>query len=154
MKDYSLKINGYNYDVRIDNINETSTLAHVVVNGTPYEVEIVGAKAPVAGKPQIAPAPTASNSAQVTPQTAVKSAPAAAPAVAAGGSTVKSPLPGTVMAVKVAVGDAVKAGQTLMVLEAMKMENNIDADRDGTVSQILVQQGATVQEGDNLIVIG
>ena len=58
------------------------------------------------------------------------------------------------MAVKVAVGDTVKAGQTLMVLEAMKMENNIDADRDGTVSQILVQQGSTVQEGDNLIVIG
>ena len=58
------------------------------------------------------------------------------------------------MAVKVAVGDAVKAGQTLMVLEAMKMENNIDADRDGTVTQIMVQQGATVQEGDNLIVIG
>ena len=152
MKDYSLKINGYNYDVRIDNVNETSTLAHVVVNGTPYEVEILGAKAPVAGKPQIAPAPATANSAQVTPATAVKSAPAA-PAPVAGGSTIKSPLPGTVMAVKVAVGDTVKAGQTLMVLEAMKMENNIDADRDGTVTQILVQSGATVQEGDNLIVI-
>lgn len=151
MKDYSLKINGYNYDVRIDNINETSTLAHVVVNGTPYEVEILGAKAPVAGKPHIAPAPVSGNAPAVAPA-AVKQAPAAAPAT--DGSTVKSPLPGTVMAVKVAVGDAVKAGQTLMVLEAMKMENNIDADRDGTVTQIMVQQGATVQEGDNLIVIG
>ena len=56
--------------------------------------------------------------------------------------------------VKVAVGDTVAAGQTLVVLEAMKMENNIDADRAGVVKQILVQQGATVMEGDVLIVIG
>ena len=57
------------------------------------------------------------------------------------------------VAVKVAVGDSVTAGQTLVVLEAMKMENNIDADRSGVVKQIFVQQGATVMEGDNLIVI-
>ena len=66
----------------------------------------------------------------------------------------KCPLPGTVLSVKVAVGDTVAAGQTLVVLEAMKMENNIDADRAGVVKQILVQQGATVMEGDVLIVIG
>ncbi|MCM1151696.1 MAG: acetyl-CoA carboxylase biotin carboxyl carrier protein subunit, partial [Alistipes senegalensis] len=77
---------------------------------------------------------------------------AAAPAAAAGGA-VKCPLPGTVLAVRVAVGDRVSAGQTLVVLEAMKMENNIDADRAGVVKQILVQQGATVMEGDNLIII-
>ncbi len=65
----------------------------------------------------------------------------------------KCPLPGTVLGVKVAVGDTVTAGQTLLVLEAMKMENNIDADRGGVVKEILVQQGATVMEGDNLIVI-
>ncbi len=57
------------------------------------------------------------------------------------------------LAIKVAVGDSVTAGQTLVVLEAMKMENNIDADRSGVVKQIFVQQGATVMEGDNLIVI-
>ena len=65
----------------------------------------------------------------------------------------KSPLPGTVLAVKVNVGDRVTTGQTLVVLEAMKMENNIDADRGGVVKEISVQQGATVMEGDNLIVI-
>ena len=57
------------------------------------------------------------------------------------------------MAIKVAVGDTVAVGQTLLVLEAMKMENNIDSDRAGVVKQICVQQGATVMEGDNLIVI-
>ena len=69
------------------------------------------------------------------------------------GDAVKCPLPGTVLSVKVAVGDTVSRGQTLVVLEAMKMENNIDADRAGVVKQVLVQQGATVMEGDNLIVI-
>ena len=63
------------------------------------------------------------------------------------------PLPGTVLSVKVAVGDTISQGQTLVVLEAMKMENNIDADRGGVVKQILVQQGATVMEGDTLLVI-
>ena len=57
------------------------------------------------------------------------------------------------LSVKVAVGDTVSRGQTLVILEAMKMENNIDADREGRVKEILVQQGATVMEGDNLIVI-
>ncbi|MDE6876646.1 MAG: acetyl-CoA carboxylase biotin carboxyl carrier protein subunit, partial [Alistipes sp.] len=62
--------------------------------------------------------------------------------------------PGTVLAIKVAVGDTVAAGQTLVVLEAMKMENNIDAVSGGVVKEILIQQGATVMEGDSLIVIG
>ena len=69
------------------------------------------------------------------------------------GYSVKCPLPGTVLSVKVAVGDTITKGQTLVILEAMKMENNIDADRAGVVKQVLVQQGATVMEGDNLIVI-
>ena len=63
------------------------------------------------------------------------------------------PLPGTVLSVKVQVGDKVASGQTLVVLEAMKMENNIDADRAGVVKEVCIQQGATVMEGDNLIVI-
>ena len=154
MKDYSLKINGQNYNVQIDEVNETSTVAHVTVNGTPYEVEIAGASGAASSKPQVAPVPREANSGMITPATASPaSKPAAAAPAAAAGGAIKCPLPGTVLAIKVAVGDTVTAGQTLVVLEAMKMENNIDADRGGVVKQILVQQGATVMEGDNLIVI-
>ena len=101
----------------------------------------------------MAPAPKQANSAQITPATATASAPRAAASASAGAGAIKCPLPGTVLAIKVNVGDTVTTGQTLVVLEAMKMENNIDADRAGVVKQILVQQGATVMEGDNLIVI-
>lgn len=152
MKDYSLKINGNNYNVQIDDLNESSTVAHVLVNGVEYEVEIEGAKAAVASKPQVAPAPASADSAKITPASAAPS-PRLSAAAPSSGYAVKCPLPGTVLSVKVAVGDKVAAGQTLVVLEAMKMENNIDADRAGVVKQILVQQGATVMEGDNLIVI-
>ena len=152
MKDYSLKINGHNYDVQIDDVNETSALAHVVVNGVAYEVEIEGAKTLPASKPQVAPAPKSANSAMITPSGAAPS-PRIAAAAPTSGYAVKCPPPGTVLGVKIAVGDTVTAGQTLLVLEAMKMENNIDADRGGVVKEILVQQGATVMEGDNLIVI-
>lgn len=152
MKDYSLKINGQNYNVQIDDVNEDSTAARVIVNGTAYEVEIAGAKAAATSKPQVAPAPKEANSAMIKPATAAPSPRlnAVAPSL---GYTVKCPLPGTVLSVKVAVGDTVSRGQTLVILEAMKMENNIDADREGRVKEILVQQGATVMEGDNLIVI-
>ncbi|HJC17534.1 biotin/lipoyl-containing protein [uncultured Alistipes sp.] len=152
MKDYSLKINGHNYDVQIDDVNESSTLAHVVVNGVEFEVEIEGAKAAMTSKPQVAPAPKSANSAMITPATAAPS-PRLSASAPSSGYAVKSPLPGTVLAVKVNVGDRVTTGQTLVVLEAMKMENNIDADRGGVVKEISVQQGATVMEGDNLIVI-
>ena len=152
MKDYSRKINGDNYNVQIDDVNETSTVAHVVVNGVEYEVEIEGAKASTVSKPQVAPAPKSANSAMITPSTATPS-PRIAAAAPSTGYSVKCPLPGTVLSVKVAAGDTIAAGQTLVVLEAMKMENNIDADRGGVVKQVLVQQGATVMEGDVLIVI-
>ena len=152
MKDYSLKINGHNYNVQIDNVNETSTVAHVVVNGVDYEVEIEGAKTTSVSRPQVAPAPTSANSAMITPSSATPS-PRIAAAAPSSGYSVKCPLPGTVLSVKVAAGDTIAAGQTLVVLEAMKMENNIDADRGGVVKQVLVQQGATVMEGDVLIVI-
>lgn len=152
MKDYSLKINGQNYDVQIDEVNETSTKARVLVNGTPYEVEIAGSKGVAATKPQVAPAPKNSNYAPVKPAGAGAAVSPAGAAPAAG--TIKCPLPGTVLAIKVNVGDTVAVGQTLLVLEAMKMENNIQAESAGVVRQILVQQGASVMEGDNLIVIG
>ena len=151
MKKYSLTINGNQYEVEIDEINEASTEAHVVVNGTKYNVGISGAKAATAKKPQVIAAPEATGL-SVTPKTPIASKPAAAPAVA-GGSKVVCPLPGTINAINVKEGDTVSVGQTLVVLEAMKMENNIDAERGGVVKQILVQTGATVMEGDVLIVI-
>ena len=152
MKDYSLKINGQNYNVQIDEVNDASTVAHVIVNGTAYEVEIDGAKTTAASRPQVAPAPKEANSAKITPATAAP-APRIGAVAPSSGYVVKCPLPGTVLSVKVNVGDQVAVGQTLLVLEAMKMENNIDADRVGIVKQVLVQQSATVMEGDNLIVI-
>ena len=152
MKDYALKINGHNYDVRIDDVNESSTLAHVVVNGTAYEVEIAGAKGAATKRPQVAPAPREADSAKITPATAAP-APRIAPVAPSTGYTIKCPLPGTVLSINVKVGDTIATGQTLVILEAMKMENNIDADRAGVVKQIFVQQGAPVMEGDNLILI-
>ncbi len=150
MKDYSFKINGHNYDVQIDDVAGNPEMTRVIVNGTTYEVELGAAK--TVARPQVAPAAKGANSAMITPSTAAPS-PRLAPVAPASGLTVKSPLPGTVLALKVNVGDTVASGQTLLVLEAMKMENNIDADRAGVVKSILVQQGATVMEGDDLIVI-
>ena len=152
MKKYSLKINGNEYEVKIENVNEASTEARVVVNGVKYNVEIEGATARQTSKPAVAPAPAATGL-SVTPVTPLASKPAA-PAVAGGaGTKVTCPLPGTIIAINVKVGDTVAAGQTLVVLEAMKMENNIDAERGGVVKQVLVQTGATVMEGDVLLVI-
>ncbi|MDE5578768.1 MAG: acetyl-CoA carboxylase biotin carboxyl carrier protein subunit, partial [Alistipes sp.] len=107
MKDYSLKINGQNYNVQIDEVNEASTVAHVTVNGTPYEVEIAGASVAAASRPQVAPAPREAGAAITPASTGSAAKPAAAPAASAGGTVVKCPLPGTVLAVKVAVGDTV-----------------------------------------------
>ena len=117
MKDYSLKINGQNYDVQIDDVNEDSTTARVIVNGTAYEVEIAGAKAAATSKPQVAPAPKEANSAMIKPATAAPS-PRLNAVAPSSGYTVKCPLPGTVLSVKVAVGDTVSRGQTLVILEA------------------------------------
>ena len=152
MKNYSLKINGNQYDVAIDEINDASTEANVVVNGTQYKVEIVGGKARTISKPQVIPAPK-STGLSVTPTTVAATKPVAAPSAPSSAYKLVCPLPGTVTSVNVKEGDTVSAGQTLVVLEAMKMENNIDAERGGKVKSVMVQQGATVMEGDVLIVI-
>mgnify|MGYP002516106544 CR=1 FL=1 len=151
MKKYSLKINGNQYEVKIDDVNEASTLAHVTVNGTKYDVEIEGGKAKPVSKPQVIAAPEATGL-SVTPKTPIATKPAAV-AAPASGYKVTCPLPGTILAVNVKEGDTVAAGQTVVVLEAMKMENNIDAERGGVVKQVLVSAGATVMEGDVLLVI-
>lgn len=152
MKDYKLKINGHEYNVTINAVNDASTEAKVVVNGVNYDVEIVGGTAAAAKKPQVVSAPKALGL-SVTPANAPASSPARPAAAAGAGFKVTCPLPGTVIALKVKEGDTVSAGQTVAILEAMKMENNIDAGKGGVVKQILAQAGATVMEGDVLMVI-
>lgn len=121
----------------------------VKVNGKSYEVEIeeIGAGyVPVVQQPVTTHAETAS-SVSAAP-TAVQAAPknVAAP----GGETINAPLPGNILDVKVAAGDSVKSGQILMILEAMKMENEILAPHDGVIASVAVQKGATVGSGDVL----
>ena len=125
---------------------------NVNVNGTAYEVtveEVVGgaAPAPVAAAPAAAPAPGAA-----APAAAPAPAPVAAPAGA--GEQVKSPMPGNILSVNVNVGDTVAEGQVLMILEAMKMENEIMAPKAGKVTSVNVQKGATVESGTLLCVVG
>ena len=146
MDKYQYKVNGIDYEVEIEEIEGTT--AKVTVNGKSFEVELKqpvkattkpSKVAPVAA-PAAAPAPAAK--------------PAAAPAVEGSGTKVTAPLPGTITEVKVAVGQAVKAGETVIILEAMKMQNNIEAEASGTVTSVLVGQGDTVMEGATLITIG
>ena len=122
----------------------------VNLNGKNYEVEVTEQEAVVTNVTAAAAAPVA------VPAPVAAPAPAAAPAaqaVSAEGTTIPSPMPGTILAVSVSVGQAVKAGDVLMVLEAMKMENDIVAPCDGTVKQVLVSKGATVNTDDVLAVI-
>ena len=120
---------------------------NVTVNGTAYEItlEVVDA-ADVKAAPAATPAPVAAPAAAPAP------APAAAPV--AGGETVSSPMPGTILEVKVQNGAAVKQGDVLMILEAMKMENEIVAPCAGTVKQLLVQKGSTVETDAVLAIVG
>lgn len=113
----------------------------ITVNGTSYDVsveELSGGAAPVAAAPVAAPAPAAAP---------------AAPAPAAGGAgsvKVSSPMPGKILAVKANVDDSVKKGQVILILEAMKMENEVVAPEDGTIASIDVTVGASVESGDTL----
>ena len=125
----------------------------ITVNGTAYEVEVedmggaaVAAPKAAAPKAAAAPAPAAA------PKAAAAPAPAAAP-VAAGAATVNSPMPGKILEVKVKAGDAVKAGDVLLILEAMKMQNEIMAPADGTIADVRVSAGQTVGTGDVMIVM-
>ena len=120
MKRYNITVNGNTYDVVVE------------------EVDSQGASAPVAAPVMTAAAPIAP-----------KAAPAAAPANA-GGTKVISPMPGTILDIKVTAGQAVKKGDVICVLEAMKMENDIPAPCDGVVASINVQKGATVAANDVL----
>ncbi len=157
MKTYQYKVQGVDYEVEIAEVE--GKIARVNVNGIPFEIEmqkpINAAKhpalaatkrtAPVAETP-VAPAP-------VPVQPVAK--PQVAPAAPAGaGNPVKAPLPGTINAINVKVGDTVAVGDIVIVLEAMKMQNNIEAEYAGTVTSITVNPGDSVMEGAVLMTIG
>lgn len=142
MNKYKITINGNLYEVEINSL--TDTQADVCVNGKPYGVGIekegmrnVSGKAP-------APKQTVMQAEQPRPVEET---------ISAGELAIKSPLPGTILSIAVTNGQSVKRGEKLLVLEAMKMENDILAEKDGTVAKVLVDRGATVQEGQTLIVL-
>lgn len=142
MKEYKYTIDGNKYEVAVNEVNDTT--AKVTVNGTEYTVEW---EKPVEEKPVVKVQPVAA-------KPVTTAAPAATPAAApVSGNAIKTPLPGVIIDVKVKVGDTVKKGDTVVVLEAMKMENNINADRDGKVVAIQVAKGDTVADGAALVVL-
>ena len=142
MKEYKYKINGNVYKVAIGDIEDN--IAHVEVNGTSYKVEMEKA-------PKEAPKPVVKPVAR--PAAAPAAAPVSRPAAGGGKSGVKSPLPGVILDIKVNVGDTVKKGQLVVILEAMKMENSINADKDGKITAINVNKGDSVLEGTDLVII-
>lgn len=125
----------------------------VTLNGKTYEVEVEHGKAVLLDEYEaLAPAPAAPVAA--APSAAPAAAPApAAPVNLAAGETVAAPMPGNIIRVDVKQGDTVKAGQILVILEAMKMENEIVAPKDGTVAQLVTSKGSVVDTGDPLVVI-
>ena len=143
-KEFSFKINGAEYKCAVEEIE--AGLTEVTVNGKKYTVETE--------KP-VAPAPKAAPKAAPAPAPApAPAAPKAAPAAAAAaGAQVKSPLPGSVVKVCVNEGQDVKKGDTLLILESMKMENPILAEQDGKVAQVAVAAGQTVMQDDLLVVL-
>lgn len=149
MNKYEYKVQGVDYTVEIEDVE--GNVAKVNVNGVPFEVEM---KQPIKAAPKVkkvepakvaAPAPAAPVAAPAAP---------AVSAAAGAGAKVTAPLPGTITDVKVAVGQAVNAGDVVVVLEAMKMQNNIEAENSGTVTSVMVNKGDTVMEGTVLVTIG
>lgn len=143
MKEYKYKINGNPYKVAVGDLEDN--VVTVEVNGVPYKVELEKAPAvKVVTAPRPSAAPRTESGAKVI------SKPTAA---AAGGVDVKAPLPGVILSINVKVGDTVKANDTVIMLEAMKMENAIHAGRDGKIASINVAQGDSVLEGAVLLTI-
>lgn len=148
---YEYTVQGVDYEVEIEDVD--GNIAKVSVNGIPFEVEM---KQPIKAAPKVkkveAPKPQKPAAAPVA---AAAAAPAPTPAATPGaGAKVVAPLPGTITDIKVTVGQAVHAGDTVVVLEAMKMQNNIESEYSGKVTSIAVKQGETVMEGTVLLTIG
>lgn len=144
MKEYKFKINGKDFHVAVNGISGTK--ADVTVNGVNYDVELENAVAPVQQAAPVQAAP-------VAPVAGAPQAPAAAPTPATGGKAITSPLPGVIISVDVKEGSVVKRGQKVAVIEAMKMENDILADADGTVTAVHVSKGDTVAEDAKIVTI-
>ena len=142
MKEYKYRINGNLYTVKIGDID--NNLAKVEVNGVPYKVELQKTEKPVTivSAPRPSAAPRTQSGEKVIAKPKVQ-----------GGYTVEAPLPGVVMSVGVKVGDTVMASDTVVVLEAMKMENAIHAGRDGKVASIAVTPGDSVLQGAVLVTL-
>lgn len=150
MKQYKYKVNGAQYDVTINEIQ--GQLAKVVVNGIPFDVEMQNSQLSEDNLPNVTTT-AAPAAAPAAPVAAAPAATEAAPSGAGEGTPVKAPLPGVVTKINVSVGQQVKKGENVLVLEAMKMENNITAEADGTVSGIAVKAGDSVLEGVVLLTI-
>lgn len=146
MKNYKFKIHGNQYEVNIIAVEDN--IAELEVNGTHYKVEVD--KAIQQTKTPKLVRPTAIPSTDSHPSVTKTSAPTAPK----GAGHIKSPLPGVILDVFVKEGEAVKKGQKIICLEAMKMENNIDSDKDGKIIKINVNKGDSVMEGDILVTIG
>ena len=148
MKQFKYVINGNNYNVTINKIEDT--IAEVEVNGIPYKVSM-----DKSAKKQIIPVKRPVQALTSTTTTIVPPSPVIVrPAlVTSSECAIKSPLPGVIISIDCIIGDTVKKGQKLLVLEAMKMENTIPSDRDGVVSEIKVNKGDSVLEGADLIII-
>ena len=166
MAKYEYKVKGVDYVVEIQDIE--GNIANVTVNGIPFEVEM---KQPVKSSKQkvklseerrvkseeFNSSSSATNASSATSESSATNASSATTtkpaAAAASGKPVVAPLPGTINEIKVKVGDKVNTGDTVVVLEAMKMQNNIDAETSGTITSINVNKGDAVMEGDTLVTI-
>lgn len=159
MGKYNFRINGHDYQVDVNSVE--GGIADVTVNGTDYKVELADA-VPAPAQQAVRPAPqtVSTGTPAVTPASratgqAPQAAQAATPTAPQGkGEVVTAPLPGVILDIKVKVGDAVKAGQTVAVLEAMKMENEIESTASGTVTAVNAGKGDSVLEGAAIITIG
>lgn len=146
MKKFKFSINGNQYESAVINIEDN--VAEIEINGTIYKVE-VDKELKTTKTPKLI-RPVAVPSTDFQPSVAKTSSPEGPK----GTGTIKSPLPGVILDVFVKAGDTVKIGQKLIVLEAMKMENNIESDKAGKIVSISKGKGDSVMEGDVLIVIG
>ena len=142
MKEYKFKINGKDYAVQIGEADGKNLTVNV--NGADYQVELENA-------PVQAAQPVIPSAASVSPEAAPA---AAAPKAAGNGVTIKSPLPGIIISIDVKEGQAIKRGQKVAVIEAMKMENDILAEADGTITAIHARKGDSVLEGADIVTIG